>query len=178
MRWVVSPNDARSRHRQFLPGVHCNKVISWVDSFVSRDHSVAVARALAESGHGFHEVVLCLDSPCRTRLASELHVSGRSPLTPDVLSRAQARLSELYRWESPTLVLPGHPPVEIRRYVHNNAVDLLVVGQQGLTLQREYREWVSDDPPCAVMFLVVPATNPTARTHGPHDLLRRDESTR
>jgi len=153
----VSTHSARSFQRFLLPGVRCDKVVSWVDSFVSRDHAVAVGRALAESGRGFHEVVLCLDSPCRARLADELHVSGEPPLTPGVLDRAQARLSELYGWESPTLVLPGHPPAEIRRYACNNAVDLLVVGKQGLTLQREYREWICDDPPCAVMLLVVPA---------------------
>lgn len=153
-------------------------MVSWVDSFARRDHSVAVARALAESGSGFHEVVLCLDSPCRSRLAEELQVSGRSPLTPEVLSHAQARLSELYSWESPTLVLPGHPPAEIRRYAHNNSVDLLVVGQQGLCLQRELREWICDDPPCAVMIVVLPAANPAAATPVPGLAPHHDTKTR
>ena len=154
----VSQRDAIPRDEPLLPGVTCNRVVSWVDSFDRRDHSVVAARALARSGAGCHEVVLCLDSPCRAQLAAELSVSGQSPLTPQILGRAQARLAELYSWESPTLVLPGHPPEEIRRYTRNNAVDLLVLGEQALALQREYGDWICGDPPCAVMVLVLRPT--------------------
>jgi len=140
---------------------------------------VAAARTLARSESGSHEVVLCLDSPCRTRLAAELCVSSRRPLTPKVLSRAQDKLAELYSWESPTLVLPGNPPEEIRRYARNNAVDLLVMGEQALALEHEYKDWICGDPPCAVMILVL---RPTGHTHPPQQggrlLLRHDESPR
>lgn len=165
-------------NRPLLPGVRCNKVVSWVDSFVHRDHSVAAARALAQSESGCHQVVLCLDSPCRTRLATELCVSGQRPLTPEVLSRAQARLAELYSWESPTLVLPGHPPAEIRRFALNNAVDLLVMGEQALALEREYQDWICGNPPCAVMVLVLRPTGHTTPLNGSSPLRRRDANPR
>ena len=175
---TVSQRNATPSHRPLLPGVRCNKVVSWVDSFVQRDHSVAVAKALVAFETGYHQVVLCLDSPCRAPLAVELRVSGQPPLTPEILSRAQARLAALYSWESPTLVLPGHPPAEIRRYVRNNAVDLLVMGEQALALEREYQDWICADPPCAVMILVLPPAGHGTTAHGSSSSSSSDESPR
>jgi len=158
--FCVNQRNAMTTHRPPLPGVRCGKVVCWVDSFVRRDHCVAVARALARSESGFHEVVLCLDSPCRSRQAAELCASG--PLTPAVLGQAQARLAELYSWESPTLVLPGHPPAEIRRYARHTGVDLLVMGEQALAQEQEYEDWICGDPPCAVLVLVLPPSDRAA----------------
>ncbi len=135
-----------------LPGLPCKRVLSWVHSLAEADSSVPVARALARSAAGSHQVVMCLE----THPGNRPGLPGRRPLTPQLIGEAQARLTRLYGWRSRVLVLPGHPLVEVRRYARNKRVDLVVLGEQALAVERAYRQRLCDDAPCAVMILLLP----------------------
>jgi nucleotide-binding universal stress UspA family protein len=139
-----------------LPGIGCRKVLCWVNSVAEADRVVLVGMALSEAVGGHCEVVLCLDAPCRSGLCCELGVERDAPLTPEVISRAEARLARLYGDALPTLVLPGQPVTEIRRYARHKEIELIVMGEQCLNLQRQTGQWLCDDAPCAVLSIVLP----------------------
>ena len=144
-----------------LPGLPCKRVLSWVLSLVEADSSVPVAQALARSAAGSHQVVMCLE----TDPGNRPDLPSRRPLTPELIAEAQARLTRLYGWHSMALVLPGHPLVEIRRYAHNKHVDLVVLGEQALALERAHRDRLCDHAPCAVMVLVLAGSQDEAALH-------------
>ena len=61
------------------------------------------------------------------------------------------------------MVLPGHPVAEIRRYARTQNIDLIVMGEQALAVEKTYGERLLDDAPCTVMVLGLPqqTDNPT-----------------
>ena len=118
-----------------------------------------MARALTAAAAGRYGVILCLDAGCRSRTAVELGLRG--PLTPEMIGTVQRKLDELYGWRIPTMVLPGHPLREIRRYALTKGLDLIIMGEQGLALEGAYEGRLCDDAPCAVMVLVRPRGTPT-----------------
>ena len=144
-----------------LPGVPCRKVLCWVESVVEEDRVVRVAQALAALGRGVCHVVMGLDSP--RRLGGNGDGPPRAPLTPELIGRADSQLAALYGRGVATMVLPGHPVEEVRRYARTRGVDLIVIGEQGLAVEREYDTRVADDPPCAVMSLVLPPSGDNGR---------------
>lgn len=80
----------------------------------------------------------------------------QTPLTPEVIIRAERKLSKLYGTEVSTMVLPGHPVQEVRRYARNHGVDLIVIGEQGVLLEQTYGVRMADRAPCTVMILLPP----------------------
>jgi len=147
-----------------LPGVPCRKVLCWVESVVEEDRVVRVAQALAALGRGVCHVVMGLDSPRRLDPPPENGDSTpRAPLPPELIGRADSQLAALYGRGVATMVLPGHPVEEVRRFARNRGVDLVVIGAQGLAVEREYDARVADDPPCAVMTLVLPPNGENGR---------------
>ncbi len=150
--YISSPRGPASA----LPGIRCSRVLCWVNSVAELDRVVLVGMALSETVAGHCEVVLCLDAPCRSGLSCELGVERDAPLTPEVISRAERKLARLYRDALPTLVLPGQPVAEIRRYARHKQIELIVMGEQCLKLQRQTGQWLCDDAPCAVLSIVLP----------------------
>ena len=138
-----------------LPGIRCDRVLCWVNSADEADDVVPVALALATKAAGACHVVMCLDTLKRGG-AKGRPLSASAPLTPKIISTAGRRLAELYGDQVRTLVLPGDPVQEIRRYARNHQMDLVVVGGQGLDAERICGERLCDDAPCAVMILVIP----------------------
>jgi len=133
-----------------LPGISCKAVLCWVGSSEEQEEVVKVAAALAHLGTGGIQVVMGLDSPNR------FHGEGPvDPLTPEVIGRAERRLARLYG-PIRTMVLPGHPVVEVRRYARNHKVDLIVMGSQALQLEERYGERLYAHAPCPVLILVKP----------------------
>lgn len=135
----------------------------WVASAGEMDEAVSIAKAIAKPNPC--HVVLCLDSPLRvsTRdVASDGIASGlesKGPVTPEVIGKATAMLRYLYGSDTNVMVLPGAPQREIRRYVRNHKIDLVVMGSQALAVEREYGESLLDDPPCRVLVFVDPNHN-------------------
>jgi len=131
-------------------GLDCNNVLCWVDSTSDSDRVVTLARNLSAGTHSVCRVVKCLDAAC-------LEPGGRpAPLTPEKIEQTEKRLAELYGDEVASMVLPGHPISEMRRFARNNGVDLIVMGEQSLALENQYGQRLIEDPPCAVMVLVFP----------------------
>lgn len=143
-------DPGRADHSSVLPGVRCGRVVCWVDSTAQPDQIVRVARALARPSAGQCQVVMCLDAACPEP------GSRPSPLTPERIGQTECQLADLYGAGVSTLVLPGHPVAEIRRFALNNRVDLIVMGEQGLALERLYGQRLLEDPPCPVMVLAWP----------------------
>jgi nucleotide-binding universal stress UspA family protein len=136
-------------------GLEVDRCVCWVGSAHRAEPAVRIACELACAGRC--QVVLSLDSPNRLGADVDPAFSGRGPLTPQVIRTAEIRLRELYGPEPRTVVLPGHPIRELRRYARINAIDLIVKGDQALAIEREYGERLVDDAPCAVLSLVKPA---------------------
>ena len=128
----------------------CDRVLCWVDSVVEQERVVRFARSLTEQNRGRCQVVKCLDATCQEQGAK------RAPLTPERLCREESELAALYGDGVTTMVLPGHPVAEIRRFARNNQIDMIVMGEQGLALENAYGQRLVEDPPCAVMVLILP----------------------
>jgi nucleotide-binding universal stress UspA family protein len=79
-----------------------------------------------------------------------------APVTPEVIDGAERRLAKLYGPGAHTMVLPGHPVTEIRRYALNHRMDLIVYGGQGLAAEKTCGERLCDDAPCSLMILFFP----------------------
>ena len=144
-----------SQQPNLLPGISYNAVLCWVGNQFQSDPAVRVARGLAALSGGTCTVVLGLDSPLNRTPAGG---DARTPLTPEVISRTGSQLAGLYGADAHTIVLPGHPVKEVRRYARNNNVDLVVLGHQALRVQKNYGEKLT--PPCSMMILVHPAVQP------------------
>jgi len=128
------------------------RILCWVSSTDKPDAAVPLARILARMHKGECHVVMSLDAPHRLDQAE-----GRSiPLTPEIINAAKQKLANLYGEDVFTLVLPGHPVAEIKRYARNKHVSLIIVGEQGLAVERDYGQSLCDDAPCAVMTLYQP----------------------
>ena len=129
------------------------RILCWVCSTEKPDSAVPLAQTLARMHKGECHVVMSLDAPYRLN-----HAGGRSiPLTPEIINAAKQKLATLYGEDVFTLVLPGHPVAEIKRYARNKHVSLIIVGEQGLAAERDYGQRLCDDAPCAVMTLFQPA---------------------
>lgn len=142
--------------RDALPGVRCEKVLCWVDSTTVPDQVVRVARLFAAIGGEPCHVVMCLNPGIGDFPSDCLSQGLRAPLTPEVIADAAEGLQKLYGNDVHTMILPGHPVTEIRRYAVNHRVDLIVVGGQGLALERACGQRLCDDAPCAMVTLVLP----------------------
>ena len=140
--------------RDVLPGVKCEKVICWVGSTDAPDRVVEVAKSFAAIGGEPCHVVMCLNPGGRDGPRDR---RGRAPLTPELICSAGDRLKGLYGSEVYTVVLPGYPVTEIRRYATNHHADLIVIGEQGRKVERECGEQLMDTAPCAVLNLALPS---------------------
>jgi nucleotide-binding universal stress UspA family protein len=98
---------------------------------------------------------MCLDSP------------EKKPLTPEVIGQTGTELSTLYGNDIHTMVLPGHPITEIRRYARTRNIDLIVMGEQALAVEEAYGERLLDDAPCMVMVLAIPKQEENPSTNRP-----------
>lgn len=139
-------------------GMSLRKVMCWVNSTLEADWIVQIAKSLVSAYNGDCQVVMCMDRPTSTLRTAGSHPSGQTPLTPELLALAGQKLSEMYGEDVRTMVLPGHPITEIRRYARTQQVDLIVMGEQALALEKVYGERLFDDAPCTVMLLVTPGS--------------------
>jgi nucleotide-binding universal stress UspA family protein len=143
--------------RSLTRGIEPQKVLCWVNSNEKRDWVVNVAKALSASYQGICHAVMCLD--CASRIRPRLPQTGSpvsQPLTPEVIGQAGQRLSALYGDDIHTMVLPGDPITEIRRYARTHQMDLIVMGEQALAVEQLYGERLLEDPPCMLMILAMP----------------------
>jgi K+-sensing histidine kinase KdpD len=128
------------------------RILCWVCSAEKPDSVVPLAQILARMHGGECHVVMSLDAPSRSQSPS-----GRSiPLTPEIINEAKRKLATLYGEDVFTLVLPGHPVAEIKRYARNKHMSLIIVGEQGLAVERDYGQSLCDNAPCTVMTLFQP----------------------
>lgn len=131
------------------------RVLLWVNSPDRSDPALSVALLLARRGSGILHVVMGLDSPGRYRPVSEGRVE---PLTPEVIERVCTALADLYgeaggeAVEVHTMVLPGHPVEEVRRYARRHRVDVIVMGDQALDAEEDYGDHLLRDAPCPVVL--------------------------
>jgi nucleotide-binding universal stress UspA family protein len=142
-----------------LPGISCKAILCWVGSSEEPDAVVAVASSLASQSRGRCQVVMGLDSPFhhqQDRQGRRDRFRSKSPLTPEVIGRAEKKLSELYGSGVNTMVLPGHPVAEVRRYARNHNIDLIIMGEQGQRVEHQYGERLADRAPCPVLILLYP----------------------
>ena len=138
--------------RDVLHGMKCEKVVCWVNSVDEAEPMVEVAKTFAAIGVEPCHVVMCLEPDSST--------TGRrtcAPLTPEMICEAKDRLKELYGGDVHTVVLPGHPLTEIRRYARNHHVDLIVVGRQGTGVEINSGERLQGGLSCAVLTLILPS---------------------
>ncbi len=148
----------------------CSRILCWVGSTEKPDSAVPLAQALARLHKGECHVVMSLDvpngipggalsgAPSETPSGNHSLSSRCAPLTPEIINRAKQELAHLYGDDVFTLVLPGHPITEIKRYARNKKVKLIIVGEQGLAAEREYGQKLCDDAPCTVLTLFIPHT--------------------
>jgi len=129
-----------------LLGLEPERCVCWVGSLEEPDRVFDLARSLV--GPDACEVVMCLDP-------GEAGPHKR-PLTPEVIMAAETRLQRLYGPNTRTMVLPGHPISEIRRFARTQEVDLIVMGEQAHAIERQLGERLIDDAPCAVLSLIHP----------------------
>ena len=115
--------------------------------------AVPLARALASLSDGQCRVILGLDAP--------------SPLTPELITKAERDLAVLYGDAARIIVLPGRPVREVARYARNHDMDLVVMGEQASAVERRCGERVADLAPCAVMILLGPAESNRRRSPAP-----------
>ncbi len=156
-------SDVRHGAGAPLPGLRCGTVLCWVGSADAEDPIVPLARALAAQAQGQCHLVMGLDSPLQVGdrgSGDGVGLGGQAPLTPELIGKAERKLAELYGHELRTMVLPGHPIVEVRRYARRHGVELIVMGQQALETERRYGERLCDSAPCTVMILAPPKAQP------------------
>ena len=115
-----------------------------------------MGQALAAQGQGTCQVVMVLDSTLDMR--SPTRPKARTPLTPEVIARAGRKLADLYGPDISTLVLPGNPVKEVRRFAQNHSVDLIVMSQQALRIEQNYGEKLAAHAPCTVMIVIPPTS--------------------
>lgn len=150
---------ATSPGTPLLPGLTCERVLCWVDLLDREEPIVELGRALTAGAEDACHVVLGLDSPHRVSGAAQPETGGeqaRLPLTPEVIGRAERRLGELYGRGVKTMVLPGNPVVEVRRYARRHHVDLIIMGAPALAVERRMGEQLLDNAPCTILILVSP----------------------
>lgn len=137
------------------PTLKLRKVLCWVNSTEKTDWTVQIGKALASAFQGVCHVVMCLE--CQNPHGSRPDCpERRPPLTPETISEAGEALQDLYGNDVLTMVLPGHPIAEVRRYASTRNMDLIIVGEQALEVERTWGERVYEKSPCAVMILVLP----------------------
>ncbi len=149
------------------------RVLLWVNSADRVDPAFSVALLLARRGSGILHVVMGLDSPGRYRPVS----AGRvEPLTPQVIERVCTALADLYvgggraepvetggeTVEVHTMVLPGHPVEEVRRYAQRHGIEVIVMGEQALDAEEAFGDHLLRDAPCPVVLV---AHGPRLLTH-------------
>ncbi len=141
------------------------RVLLWVHSADRADPALPIALLFARRGSGILHVVMGLDSPHRYRPESP----GRpEPLTPQVIERVCTALADLYgdaggeTVEVHTMVLPGHPVEEVRRYAQRHQVDVIVMGEQALDAEEAFGDHLLRDAPCPVVLV---AHGPRLLTH-------------
>lgn len=144
---------AGSTATPLLPGLTCERVLCWVDSLDSEEPTVELGRALTGGVAGACHVVLGLDSPHRVPGPAR---PEKAPLTPEVIGRAERRLSEIYGQGVKTMVLPGNPVAEVRRYARRHRVDLIIMGGPALEVERRVGEQLLENAPCTILILVPP----------------------
>jgi len=126
---------------------------------------VELGRALTGGTESACHVVLGLDSPHRVpgparpeKSRLQRGASGgepaRLPLTPEVIGSAERHLAELYDGGVKTMVLPGNPVIEIRRYARRHRIDLIIMGPQALEAERRVGERLLESAPCTLLILV------------------------
>lgn len=141
------------------------RVLLWVNSARQVDAALPIALLLARRGSGILHVVMGLDSPHRYRPGS----AGRpEPLTPQVIERVCTALADLYgdvggeTVEVHTMVLPGHPVEEIRRYARRHQIEVVVMGEQALDAEEAFGDHLLREAPCPVVLV---AHGPRLLTH-------------
>ena len=149
---------------QVLCGEGGGRCVCWVASTREVDAAVALAKELGRPSPC--HVVLCLDSPDRLHARRSSATRRPGPLTPELIGRATTLLRNLYGPDTEAMVLPGEPLAEIRRYVRTHKIDLVVMGEQALTLESEYDARLIDDPPCPVLVFVAPTRSNQVGTGG------------
>ena len=149
---------------QVLCGEGGGRCVCWVASTREADAAVALAKELGRPNPC--HIVLCLDSPDRLQERQSSGTRRRGPLTPELIGRATSLLRSLYGPDTEAMVLPGEPLAEIRRYVRTHKIDLVVMGEQALTLEGEYDARLIDDPPCPVLVFVDPTRSNQVGTGG------------
>lgn len=133
-------------------------VLCWVGSVENVDPAVGIAMLLACRKAGTVHIVLGLDSPHRYRRDLPPPKGRVEPLTPQLIDRMSNALEALYaRMGSDivsvhTMVLPGHPVEEVRRYARHHEIDLIVIGDQALMAEEAFGECLLSDPPCQVVL--------------------------
>lgn len=138
-----------------LPGLDVQIVLCWVGSTDEADPVVAVAQSLAAGFGARCRMIMGLVSPFRSQRSSEQEMV--EPLTPGAIAATQRRLADLYGDELQPIVVPGNPVVEVRRYVGAHRVDLVVLGEQALSVEAECGQRLADDAPCNLLILVPPS---------------------
>jgi len=158
-------DDFLATHQRppLLPGIYCQTVLCWVGFYDEREEVVEVALALARHGGGKVQVVMGLDSPHRFH-AQNGENGPATPLTPEVIGRAERRLAKLYGPGTRTMVLPGHPVAEVRRYARNHRADLIVMGNQALQVEDRYGERLYSQAPCPVLIIVRPGESSSGQS--------------
>ena len=127
-----------------------SRILCWVCSSEHCDPAVALAQALARMHKGECHVVMSLDTPHVWQHSAERSI----PLTPEIINDAKQKLAALYGDDVFTLVLPGDPITEIKRYARNKQMSLILVGEQGQAVERDYGQSLCEDAPCPVMTLL------------------------
>jgi nucleotide-binding universal stress UspA family protein len=145
-------------------GTEPRRILCWVGSTEKPDWVVKVAETLSNLCQGQCVTVMCLDSPNRQ---GNKPTASKKPLTPEVIGKAGKKLSTLYGNDLHTMVLPGHPIAEIRRYARTRNIDLIVMGEQALAVEKAYGECLLDDAPCMVMALAFPKQEENPSTNRP-----------
>jgi nucleotide-binding universal stress UspA family protein len=145
----------RLRNRANMNGVELlanlsSRILCWVCSSEHCDPAVALAQALARMHKGECHVVMSLDTPHVWQHSAERSI----PLTPEIINDAKQKLAALYGDDVFTLVLPGDPITEIKRYARNKQMSLILVGEQGQAVERDYGQSLCEDAPCPVMTLL------------------------
>lgn len=143
--------------RAILPGRVLNEILCWVASDEEPDTTVQLAQNLAAQSDSRCQVIMGLDSPFRRTDGSFTTTTSQQPLTPETIAKTQRKLVALYGPDFHPVVVPGHPIAEIRRYAVNRQVDLVVMGEQALRVEKDYGERLADNAPCTLLILVPPA---------------------
>lgn len=136
------------------------RILCWVTSMNRRDSSAMFGQSLARQNNAECHIVMGLDSPNQLpgTDSSLGALEKKAPLTPEVISKAERILARLYCDidHVRTMVLPGHPIQEIRRYARRHQIDLILMGNQGLSVEEKYGERLCESAPCAVIVMIPP----------------------